>query len=292
MKKTIPVLLGISLAAGLSLYVRAQQPTAPPKVLHIEREFIKPGKAGAVHDRSESAFVQAMARAKWPTHYIALNSMSGKSRALYLVAYDSFADWQKDIDATSKNAALTADLDRISGTDGELLTGYDEGVLYYQDDQSFRPVGDLTHTRFVEITSFRLRAGHHKEWNDAIKLVIDAHKKANDSANWAMYELEYGGGQEYLLISSDNGLGDIDTGFAEGKKFNEALGEDGLKKLDQLAAAAIEEYDSELFSINPKQSYAPDAWVKANPGFWKPGAQSAATKPPAAAAKQAPADKK
>jgi len=284
MNKSLPVLLGLSLAASLTLYAQAQPAPAPPKVLHLEREFIKPGKAGAIHDRSESAFVQAMARAKWPVHYIALNSMSGKSRALYVVGYDSFADWQKDIDATSKNAALTAELERSSLNDGDLLTGYDEGVLYYQGDQSFRPVADLSHTRFVEITSFRLRPGHHKEWNDAIKLVIDAHKKANDSANWAMYELEYGGANEYLLFSSDTGLGDIDTGFAEGKKFNEALGEDGLKKLDQLAAAAIESSDSELFSINPKQSYAPDAWVKANPSFWKPAAD--------APAKPSPADKK
>ncbi len=289
MKMTIPVLLGLSLAAGLTPYVQAQPSPAPPKVLHIEREFIKPGKAGAIHDRSESAFVQAMARAKWPTHYIALNSMSGKSRALYLVAYDSFADWQKDIDATSKNAALSAELDRSSVNDGELISGYDEGVLYYQDEQSFHPVADLTHTRFIEITSFRLRPGHHKEWNDAVKLVIDAHKKANDSANWDMYELEYGGADEYLLLSADNGLADIDNGFAEGKKFNEALGEDGMKKLEQLAAAAIESSDSELFAINPKQSYPPDAWVKANPTFWKP---APAAKPAADAAKPAPADKK
>jgi hypothetical protein len=47
-------------------------------------EFIKPGKGGAPHEKAESAFVQAMTRAKWPTHYLAVNSLSGKARALFL----------------------------------------------------------------------------------------------------------------------------------------------------------------------------------------------------------------
>src|ERR1039458_6177722 len=56
---------------------------APPKVLVIEREFTKPGKDGAVHEKSESAFVNAVTAAKWPTHYFAAKSMSGKPRVLF-----------------------------------------------------------------------------------------------------------------------------------------------------------------------------------------------------------------
>ncbi|HEY1995452.1 MAG TPA: hypothetical protein VGG81_13680, partial [Edaphobacter sp.] len=43
----------------------------PPKVLVIQREVLKPGRAGATHLKTESAFVQAMTAAKWPTHYFA-----------------------------------------------------------------------------------------------------------------------------------------------------------------------------------------------------------------------------
>ena len=48
----------------------------PPKVLVIEREFVKPGRSGALHEKSESAFVNAFAAAKWPTHYLAAESLS------------------------------------------------------------------------------------------------------------------------------------------------------------------------------------------------------------------------
>ena len=63
---------------------------SPPKVLVIQREYLKPGKAGAIHVSSEANFVRAVTDAKWPTHYIAMDSMSGPTRALYMFAYDSF----------------------------------------------------------------------------------------------------------------------------------------------------------------------------------------------------------
>jgi hypothetical protein len=290
MRKAIPVVLAMTIAAFGSLLTAAQDMTAPPKVLEIQREFIKPGKAGAIHDKSESNFVAAMARAKWPTHYVALSSMSGKSRALYIVGYDSFAAWQKDNDATEKNAALSAEIDKIAQSDGELLDSFDQGVLYYDADKSYRPISDLSNIRYVEITQFTLQPGHGKDWEDLVKMVIAGHKKAGTNANWATYELEYGGpGDTYLIFSGDTGMKDIDDGFLDGKKFHDAMGDEGMKKLDELYGHTVASSDSELFSINPKQSYPPDAWVKAAPDFWKPkpmaAAKPAADSKPAAAAK-------
>jgi hypothetical protein len=275
MMKSKCVVFAAAMVAAAWGVCAAQQATAPPKVLVIQQEFLKPGKAGSIHDRSESGFVQAMTRAKWPTHYVALNSMSGRSRAEFLMGYDSFADWQKDNDAVQKNAALAAELDRLDSADGELQTEYDQYVLVYQPDMSLRVNADLSHARYMEASIFHLHPGHHKDWTDAVKMVIDAHQKAGTSANWAMYELEYGGGDEYVLFSADKDMAAIDQGFAEDKKFIEAIGPDGLKKLDELAAACIESSRSELFEINPRQSYAPEKWVKANPEFWKPKAMGA-----------------
>ncbi len=282
------VLIAAAMAAATCGVCAAQQMTAPPKVLVVQEEYLKPGKAGSIHDRSESGFVQAMTRAKWPTHYVALNSLSGRSRAVFLMGYDSFADWQKDNDAQQKNTVLAGELDRLDAADGELQTEFDQYVLVYQPDMSLRVNADLSHARFMEVSVFHLHPGHHKDWTDAVKMVIDAHQKAGTSANWAMYEVEYGGGDEYVLFSADKDLAEIDQGFAEDKKFIEAMGPDGMKKLDELAAACIESSRSELFQINPRQSYAPPEWVKANPEFWKPKPMSA----PAAKAGEKPQDVK
>lgn len=289
MRKAIPVVaLVVSIAVAGSVLAAAQETSTMPKVLQLQREFIKPGKAGAIHDKSESAFVDAMARAKWPTHYVAFQSMSGKSRALYITAYDSYAALQKDNDATQKNAALSAALDKASMSDGELLDSYDSAILSYRDDLSYRTRPDLTNQKYMEIVVYHIRPGFTREWTDETKAVIEAHKKGGTNANWAMYALDYGGdGSEFVLFSADTGLDEIDTGDAEGKKFRDAMGDDGMKKLQEVTRTAILSTETQLFTINPKQSYPPDAWVKGNPGFWKPKPAMAAPAKPAADAKPA-----
>jgi hypothetical protein len=84
MNKFSRMLFAVSLGVTCSCVAAAQDKPSIPKILQITREFVKPGKAGTAHEKAESAFVQAMSRAKWPTHYIGLTSLSGKSRALFL----------------------------------------------------------------------------------------------------------------------------------------------------------------------------------------------------------------
>ena len=69
---------------------------APPNVLVIQREYLKPGKSGAIHVKSEGNFIKASNDAKWPTRYIAMDSLSGPTRALFMFGYDSFEAYGKD----------------------------------------------------------------------------------------------------------------------------------------------------------------------------------------------------
>jgi hypothetical protein len=287
MKITRPILLALTFAIASSTLAAAQEMSGPPKVLLIQREFIKPGKSGAIHDRSEANFVQALTRAKWPTHYLALNSLSGKSRALFLTGYPSFEAVQKDNDGMEKDPVLGPELDKLMALDGELLDSTDQFVLYYDADTSYRPESDLSHARYLEVSSYVVKPGHDHDWGEIAKMVIAAHQKAGTSAHWATYEMAYGGGDEYVILSSDKSMADIDQGFAEGKQFEAAMGEDGMKKLHDLIASTIESSDSQLFAFNPRQSYAPEDWIKADPEFWKPKPMAAPAAKPAAPAKPA-----
>jgi hypothetical protein len=276
MKDVRRVLIGLSLAAVFTSFTAAQDMQGPPKVLQITREFIKPGKAGAIHDKSESNFVSAMARAKWPTHYFALSSMSGKSRALYLTGYDTFAAWEKDNKAIEKDKALTAELDRASVSDGELLDGLDQFVFTYDESMSLKPTKSIAGVRYFEVFTVHVKPGQMGKFHEMSRLIMDAHMKAGTSAHWDAFEIAYGGDDEFAFFSLDKSMSEIDTGFAEDKQFRDALGEEGLKKLRDLEADCIESSSSELFSINPAQSYPPPEWVKADPDFWKPAAAPAA----------------
>lgn len=286
MVKTSPMLLGLSLALACTSLAPAQDmATNPsiPQVLQITREFLKPGKSGAPHDKTESAFVAAMARAKFPAHYIALNSMSGKSRALFLTQYASFAEWEKDNQIVDKTPALAAELDRDSVADGELLDGLDQVVYTYDAELSYHPHADISHARYMEISVFHVRPGHRDDWHELVKMVKDAHEKAGTSAHWATFEIAYGAEDgTYIMLSTDKSMAEIDQGFAESKKFVEAMGgKQGMTKLNEFYGKTVDTAHSELFSFNPRESYVDESWVKADPDYWKPKAAAPVTKPAA-----------
>ena len=77
MNKLSPILLGLSLAVAGNTTVAAQDQSpatvSTPKYLQVTVEYTKPGKGGLAHDKTESAFAQAMAKARFPIHYVAFN---------------------------------------------------------------------------------------------------------------------------------------------------------------------------------------------------------------------------
>ena len=282
MKKFTGLLLGSSLLFSCMGLVTAQDKSAgmppPPKVLVIFREFLKPGKAGSTHEKSESAFVQAFTRAKWPTHYFAVDSLSGKPRSLFLIGYDSFDAWEKDNQATQKNTTLSAALERASAADGELLTDYDAGVFTYKEEYSLHVPVDIAHMRYFEITRFQVKPGHDKDFDELAKMYVAAYDKMPD-VHWATFQGAYGPeGNTYLVFTPMKSASEIDKSFVTGKQVEAAMGAEGGKKAADLSAAAIETSQTNLFIFNPRISYVRDEWIKADPDFWKPKA-AAATAP-------------
>lgn len=255
---------------------------SPPKVLTIAREFVKPGKTGSPHDKAESAFVQAARRAKWPTHYLGMNSISGKSRSLFIFGYDSFEAWEKDEMAQERNTAYSAALDRAYIADGELLDSVDSSVLAFDPDYSLNLKDEhvTPATRYFEIAVYHIKQGHRKDWDDGMKMVLAAYQKALPQAHWACYEAVFGAPENtYVFFIPRKSASEIDSDFAHNKDFAEAMGEDGMKKLEDLSAAAIESSETNLFVINPTMSYVPDEWGKAD-DFWKPKAAGMAAATP------------
>lgn len=277
MKRMTGLLLGTCVLVGGLGLAMAQETTPPPKVLAIQREFIKPGRAGGPHEKAESAFVQAMMRAKWPTHYLAVNSVSGKARALFLTGYDSFEAWEKDMTAEQNNPTLAAAIDRASVADGDLLSDFDASALLYRDDYSLRSAVDIPHMRYFEISLYHVRPGHNQDWDTLVKMVMAAYEKIPD-AHWATYQAIYGqDGGTYVVFTPMKSAAEIDKSFDQSKKFMAAMGDD-MKKFSELEAATIESSQHNLFVFSPKMSYPSDDWIKADPDFWKPKASTAAPK--------------
>lgn len=289
--RRIILLLGLSLLFSLSAAAQDQAAPPPPKVLVIVRENLKPGKAGTLHEKSESAFVNAFKAAKWPQHYFAADSQSGAPRTLFFVGYDSFAAWEKDEMAQQNNAALSAALDRAGLADGDLLSETDAGVFTFNEDQSQGIPVDIAHMRYFEISLYRVRPGHRKEWEAIVKLVKAAYEKIPD-VHWAVFASAYGGEDvTYLVFIPLKSASEIDKSMLNDKQFVENMGEEGMKKLSELESSAVEFTQTNLFMFNPAMSYPPDAWVKADPDFWKPKAAGTTKAMPKAKADEKPAAK-
>jgi len=56
----------------------------------------------------------------------------------------------------------------------------------------------------------------------------------------------------------------------------EAMGQEGMKKLSDLSAAAIDSIETNLFAINPHMSYVPDEIINSDPDFWRPKSAASA----------------
>lgn len=270
-------------------FLHAQQPNdGPPNVLVFQREYLKPGKGGMLHERSESAFVRAFADAKYPTHYFALDSMSGPSRALFFISYDSFADWEKDNARQRANKTLSAAIDRAQLADGDLLTSFDSGAAMLRPDLSLNK-GQILGTRYFEITAFVVKPGHEHEFEELAHIYIDGMRKVDPEAHWDTFEVMYGTvapgiptGSTYVVFNLMKSLAEIDKGSANFKKFAEDQGSGGMKKISELTAASIESTSTSLFEINPRMSYPPQEWIDKDPSFWKVAPAPSAKKPAAA----------
>ena len=257
-------LLICTFAAGTQFALAQEDVIPSAKLLVIAREYTKPGKDGAPHQMVEGIYPKTLAANKINAHYYAAVSLSGPQRTLFFHGYSSFAEWSADQAGAPPNPTL----DRANAADGDLLSAKDYSVWMKRDDLSLNP-GFRVGTRLVEISQFVIKPGHYEEWQQMVKLVTDGYKKGVPTAHWGTYEMEFGSvGGVYLVITTHKSAAELDAAETEDKQFEQALGADGLKKLSALEAACVESRQTNLFIIDPKMSYPPEAMLKADPTFW------------------------
>lgn len=271
-------------SSPLALRAQTQEPAADgANVLVIQREFTKPGRDGASHEATEAAFMRAAAAGKAPFHYVAVTSLTGPNRALFLSAYPSFAAVETERKAVG--ATLGASLDKAMVADGDVLSGQDASTWVVRSDLSTNTKGMRVGSRYLIAREYVVKPGHRSEWEQTVKMVMDGYKKGVPEAHWTMYEMAFGRstGPTYLILTSVKSMDEVDAMFSSDPKFAEAMGEDGLKKLGELEASCVESEDSNIFAVSPKMSIPTDDMVKAEPAFWRPKSSATVAKKPVAA---------
>jgi hypothetical protein len=284
---TVLFALGVCLA-GAGVAQAQETMMGPPKVLNTIREVEKPGKSAA-HADWEAGYPRAMAKANWPTNYVALRALTGAPRVLFLTGFDSLAAWEKDGAAEDKNTALSLDMDRLDAKDGEFLAESTRGTLLYMPELSYHPEISVKGTRYFMVVAIHVKPGHHDHFVEIRKLVKTAHEKANLSDHYAVYRFFFGApGGSYAIFVPMKSATELDQwADLHGQTYKDALGEEGRKKLDEFDREGLESSESQLFMLSPKMSYAPKEWVEADPEFWTPKSAAAPAAKSHAAKKEA-----
>jgi hypothetical protein len=287
--KKVFVVLALCLC-GLGVSVVAAQDagnTPPPNFIQIVREEVKPGKGGA-HAKWETGYPRAFAKAKYSNNYTALVTTYGPGEAWYVSRFDSFAQKDKTDKEISGNASLQAELDTLDQRDGDYLTGIRTIFARYRADLSHRPGVNIPRMHAFSITIVRIRPGHNNDFEDARKIIKAAHEKVGLKDNHSVYQVISGlPAGTFLIITPYKTLADVDTTpQIHGKEYQDAIGEDGDKKLRDLSASGTISAETMFFQVDPKMSYPSKEAVAADPDFWSPKSAMAAPamKKPAAKA--------
>jgi len=264
------VLFACTVLFACALPALAQNMGAPP-VLLLQYEYVKPGHTGAAHAATESAYVKAFTDAKFPSHYVAMESLSGDNRALFAVGYGSFAEYENDYKLIASNPLLGMQLDNATAHDGELLS--EAGQSFYLLDKGLSHSDDKIDpsvARYWEITRIKVKPGHEHEFDELAKMYNNATIKLNPGEIWAAYSSVYGkdNGGIWMFFVPLKSLADVDTMMKNGEKLPETLGQAGMKKFEELEAASVDSMSTNIFAVNAKMSYPAESWVKADPAYW------------------------
>jgi hypothetical protein len=282
--RTIVICTAASLFCGITA---AQAQNDPPPVIRVYVEQVKPGKSAA-HEKSESSYVKAFAKANYPAHYIALSTMTGPDEVWFVEEHASFAEVEQ-VEKASQAPPLKADLEMASATDGEYLSAARSLIGVYRKDLSYhgeQAVGGLPKARYLNVISVRIKSGTERQLAAAVKDLVDLYNNAQFQQPVVVYQIISGAQMgTYQIFEPMASLAEFDKYPARMK----AMRDVGGRKLDAVEKTfaditAFEE--SRLMSMSPKMSYVSKEFAAADAEFWTPKPKPAGKAAPRPAAKQ------
>ncbi len=262
------VLVGGAFAApNLKAQQAEAKVTPPPKVLVMDVEFLKPGKSGSPHQKTESAFVAAAKNAKSQNNYLASQAVSGPPRTLFTWGYDSFAAFEKQLKEES-TGPMAAQLDSAFQADGVLLDSMHRSIFVLHDDMSVNAPCAIGTMRYFQISRLKLHPGQRKNWEDFMKMWKDAVAKTEPDAHIAVFSEAYGweNGGVWIIVHPMKSLAEVDSMNASNDKFRQNVSD--YAHYQELLGTVLESSQNNIYAFDPAMSYVSDDWVNADPAFW------------------------
>lgn len=272
----LPAILLI--AGAVQVLAQTSAPPMPPTVLSIFREEVKAGR-NAAHEAVETGYGQAFSQAKWPNYWLGMTTVSGPNEAWFISPYASFAALEKDRQEFEKNPALMRQAEQLDQRDAEFRSGQRTTMAVLNKALSYHPerlAPEMPKSRYFNVLTVRMRPGHDAEFNQAVRMYLEAMEKANIEGGFATYQVLSGApGGTFLVFSALKSLAELDEGPKHDQAIFAAMGAENGPKFVKLVADSFLTTESTLFAFNPKLSYVSKQWADADPAFWTPKPKAA-----------------
>jgi hypothetical protein len=269
--------LACLLAAGAVVQPAAAQtppapPTGPSPVLVIYREEVRPGRAAA-HAANETAWAAAYTKAGAPQKWLGMTTVAGPTEAWFVSGYGSYEEFQKSDDAIDAHATLSADGDRFSAIDGDLVNRTSTIVAAYRPALSYQPDVRLPDMRYMQVDVVRVKAGFDGDFRAAWQQIAEAHTKAKMDEHWAVYEVDAGAQDlTFYFFYPRKVLAEIDKSgpMHAAAGYRDAVGENGRTTQREMFQRSLESSMTMLFKLRPAMSVLGKEWTDMDPAYWTP----------------------
>jgi len=244
-------------------------PTSQPKLLTIVREEVKPGRA-LDHAKHEAGWPAAFEKAKSPTYYIALTSLTGPSEAWYVVPYDSHAAISESMKREDNDPILSAELSRLAQRDAEFVHKVSVLQAVARPELSVGAFPDVAKARFYEVSLFTIRNGQGQKFDEMAKVYGKARKRISPESSYRVYTIIAGmPGPVYIVMSSVDDYAKFDQSMADAVKTLSSATAEEKAHFDKWGEIVVKE-EMQRFRVDPLQSYVPKETREKDPEFWKP----------------------
>ena len=258
--------------AGPLLFVssRAQTaPSAPPAVLQIYRDPVKPSKM-AEYTRIEGEAALACARAStWP--YLAIQSITGPQEVWFISGFDSYTAMERSAQPFARNASLNAELNRLLEAKTNLVAEPRAVFAHFRDDLSSSSALVQPQTRFFTVTMVTVRPGHEREYEEIHRALRSARQRASAVDNRLVYQVVSGMPRNiFLIFSAHHNLPDAGSSLDPSvDDYTMDVDEGTRNHLDELTRVSVMTAETWLFSVSPAMSNPAGEWIADDPEFWK-----------------------
>ncbi len=277
-------ILLLSLFSGLMARAQSAESssgiTEPPKLLLLVHQQIKFGREGE-RAKLGVAIKRACDRISVPNSWIDLESVTGTPETLSFDPFDSFEEIEKAGAAWGQVFTTHPDIARLQEEIKALVTSERAVIAVRRDDLGYRVnTINLALAHAMRVLEVRLHPGHENDFVEAFKALGAAHEKINSDTPWVVYQVNAGlPSPSFVVFVPLTALRQNDDLLARRNALQEAEGEEGAQRLQQIVREAYAFTESNVYIVSPEMSHVSKEFAAENPEFWLQGPASESAKP-------------